>query len=144
MSYDIIICMTSLKYYHFVTLRRHHAIKQTSYLEETVDVDIHSILSVRVEMALKVWGKVVGKMPLHFRIRSENVALELLEEIVEVEVEVARTGTRVGARATRSIVDATFLSIWQNFVSWKKTRSGLNQTQGKEDNLRKLALVLGC
>ncbi len=69
------------------------------------------MLSVRIEMVLEMRRKVVGKMSLHVRIGSEDVRLELFEEIVEVEVEVAGTSTRIGTRATRVIINPTFLGI---------------------------------
>ncbi len=116
---------------HFNTTIFYLKTFQAFYLEKTVDVNIHSILSVRTEMALEMRWKVVSKMSLHLRIGAKDVALELFEEIVEVEVEVACTGSRIGARATRSIVDTSLLGIWQNFVSCKQNNIGFKKVSGQ-------------
>ncbi len=53
-------------------------------------------------------------MTLH--VGAEDVALELLEEVVEVELEVARSAARVLARAASAVVGASLLWVGQNFV----------------------------
>ena len=95
------------------------AMKILTNLKEAVNVKIHpSVLRMRTEMTVKMVGKMIGKMTLHFRTVAKDVALELLEEIVKVEVEVSGTSARVEAGVTATaVVGATFFAVRQYLVS---------------------------
>jgi hypothetical protein len=58
--------------------------------------------------------KMICEMTLH--VGAEDVALELFEEVVKVELEVARSAARVLARAASPVVGASLLRVGQNFV----------------------------
>ncbi len=80
-----------------------------TYLKQIVEI---KALASGLAVGAKMVGKVMRKMPAHCRLEvAEDVALELFEEIVEVEVEVVGPGAEVVAARAAHIVLFPLLGI---------------------------------